>query len=295
MGVDPSAPRGTQAANLADRTTIAYPRVIAAIRNRLIYLPGFMQVNRQTLFVSLIAGLAVVCSCAVLVVVISQSLPVSQLPGGGVPVAAEPTEPVASMLPTSGPAFTPRPGLPERRRLTLEFPTQIRTGDADLVRLTLEVDDLGAITPTAEIKGNVITGETIEIPNLYETHNVTAEARLDMAGMEVSPPGLAGQTLSPGQSITFYWSIRPAETGIYRGTVWLFLRFIDRQSGDEIQKAVSAQRLEIEAVNLAGLSGNVARITGLLGSVIGTVIGFPFLEDIVRLLIKKRKTGKWRK
>jgi hypothetical protein len=31
----------------------------------------------------------------------------------------------------------------------------MRAGDSDIVRLTLEVDDLGNITPTAEIEGNV--------------------------------------------------------------------------------------------------------------------------------------------
>ncbi len=59
--------------------------------------------------------------------------------------------------------------------------------ESDVVRLTLEVDDLGNITPTAQIEGNVVVGETIEIPDLYETHNVTAEARLDLAGMQVQP------------------------------------------------------------------------------------------------------------
>lgn len=208
---------------------------------------------------------------------------------GAAPIAAEPTSPFTSVLPTSDSTFTPQPALPERRRLTLEFPPQIRAGDSDLIRLTLEVDDLGTITPTAEIEGHVVTGERIEIPNLYETHNVIAEARVDMAGMEISPPGLSGQALAQGQSVTFYWSIRPAETGIYRGTVWFYLRFVDRQNGEESQKPVSAQRVEIEAVNLFGLSGNFARTTGVIGSVIGTVIGFPFFEDIIKLLIKRRK------
>jgi hypothetical protein len=37
-----------------------------------------------------------------------------------------------------------------------------------------------------------------------------------------------------------------------------------------------------------GLSGNMARTTGVVGSVVGTVIGFPFLEDIVKFILKKR-------
>ena len=183
---------------------------------------------------------------------------------------------------------TSQPVIPERRRITLEFPPQIRAGDSDLVRLTLEVDDLGNVTPTAEIGGNVVIGETVEIPNLYETHNVIAEARFDIAGVQVSPPGLASQPLAQGQSVSFYWSIRPDGVGVYRGTVWLYLRFVERSSGEESQKAISAQPVEIEAVNFLGLPGDLARAFGVVGSIAGTVIGFPFLEDIVRLFLRRR-------
>lgn len=178
--------------------------------------------------------------------------------------------------------------MPERRRLTLEFPPRIRAGDSDVVRLTLEVDDLGNVTPTAEISGNVVTGETIEIPNLYETHRVIAEARFDIAGMEVRPADLVSQPLTQGTSATFSWSVRPQEVGDYRGTIWLSLRFVDKSNGEESQKTVSAQIVEIEAVNFLGLSGAFARTTGVVGSIVGTVIGFPFLEDIIKFLFRKR-------
>jgi hypothetical protein len=164
----------------------------------------------------------------------------------------------------------------------------MRVGDSELVRLTLEVNDLGNVTPTAQIGGNVITGEVVEIPNLYESHNIIAETRFDIAGMEVRPADLVSEPLSPGASVTFYWSIRPPDAGVYHGTIWLHLRFVDKASGEESRKAVSAQILEIEAVNLLGLSGNLARTTGVVGSIVGTVIGFPFLEDILKFIFKKR-------
>lgn len=167
--------------------------------------------------------------------------------------------------------------------------------EGDIVRLTLEMDDLGNITPTAQISGNIVTGEVIEIPNLYETHFVTAEARFDMAGMIVQPPGAIYEPMKPGQSVTFYWSIRPQETGVYRGTVWLHLVFVERVSGEDPQgatqsrMAVSAQIVEIEAVDFFGFSVNFVRTSGVVGSVIGIVVGFPFFEDIVKFLFGKRK------
>ena len=186
-------------------------------------------------------------------------------------------------------ANTQVPSIPERRRLTLEYPPQIRAGDSDIVRLTLEVDEAGNITPTAVVDGNVITGEVIEIPNLYETHHVVAEARFDVTGLQASPPDLTSQTITPGQTVRFFWSIRSEEEGIYRGTVWLYLRFVDKVSGEESQRAVSAQMVEIEAVKLLGIPANVVRFAGGVGSVVGAIIGFPFFEDILKFLFARRR------
>lgn len=199
------------------------------------------------------------------------------------------TQPVIALTSQPTQVFS-SPAIPETRRLTLEFPSKMRAGvEGDIVRLTLEVDDLGNITPTAQIEGNVVVGETIKIPDLYETHNVTAEAKLDLAGMEVQPAEAVFEPLARGQSATFYWSIRPQDVGTYRGTVWLHLNFRDKSTGEDSRIAVSAQIVEIEAVDFFGLSVNLARTSGVIGSVIGGVVGLPFLEDIVKFLFKRRR------
>lgn len=205
------------------------------------------------------------------------------------PAEEQPAEPMPSIVPTFVPAFTPQPAINESRRLTLEFPPVIRAGDSDIVRLTLEADDLGNITPTAQFEEHVVTGEIVRIPNLYVSHHVVAESRFDLAGMEVRPAELISIPLAKGQSATFSWSIRPPDTGLYRGTIWLYLRFVDKLNGEESQITVSAQIVEIEAVNLFGLSGSFARTTGLVGSVIGTIMGIPFFEDIVKYIYRRRR------
>jgi hypothetical protein len=206
--------------------------------------------------------------------------------GAEPPSEAEPTALLPSVGATSIPV-TVQPVMPERRYLTLEYPPRIRAGDSDVVRLTLEVDDLGNIVPTAEIEGNIVSGEVIEFPNLYETHNVIAEARFDIAGAEVRPSELISAPISEGQSAVFYWSIRPQEVGVYRGTIWLYLRFVDKVSGEESRTTVSAQIVEVEAVNFLGLSSNLARATGMIGSMIGVVLSFPFFSDLAKLLLKR--------
>jgi len=209
------------------------------------------------------------------------------------PSGEEPPPPVSLPTPTavSG-EEEPQPTIPESRRLSLEFPPVVRTGDSTRIRLQLEVDDRGNITPTAVVEGNVVRGEVVEIPNLYETHNVIAEARLDMAGMEVQPSGTISEPLSQGQAVTFYWSVRPNESGKYEGTAWLHLRFVPKNGGEESRIPVSVQFLEIEAKSFLGLlSGGTARGIGALGSVVGSVLGFPFVDDLVKWVLRKIRGG----
>lgn len=202
------------------------------------------------------------------------------------PALLVPTPAFPPMQPTSLPA---QPAIRESRRLTLEFPPVMRAGDATRIRLQLEVDDQGNLTPTAVVEGNVVTGEVVEIPDLYETHNVMAEARLDMAGMEVSPPGAISEPLQPGLPVTFYWSVRPDAPGLYQGTAWLHLRFTPKTGGEESRIPISVQFLEIKAQSLWGLSGGAARGLGTVGSAIGAVLGFPFVDDILKWIWRRRR------
>jgi len=52
---------------------------------------------------------------------------------------------------------------------------------------------------------------------------------------------------------------------------------------------LKAQIIEIQVVDFFGLSVNVARMSGVVGSVVGGVLGFPFIEDILRFLFKRRR------
>ncbi len=195
-------------------------------------------------------------------------------------------QPTATGAETPG-ATAPAPAIPEERGLTLEYPPHIRTGDSDVVRLTLEVDTLGNVTPTAEVQGHAVQGQTVQIPNLYQTHNVIAEARLDLAGVDVVPSDETSEPLLPGEAVTFFWSVHPTSPGTYRGTAWLFLRFIDKMTKEETRKAIAAQTVQISSSNLFGLDGNLARAAGGVGSVVGAVLGFPFVDELLKWLWKR--------
>jgi hypothetical protein len=127
-----------------------------------------MRNRNRILGVSLILGIIALCGCLGVYFLSSQNLSASPAPTQVEPADVEPTQSFSPTLDGSDGPPPPQPAIPERRRLTVEFPPQIRAGDSDLVRLTLEVDDLGSLTPTAEFGGHEIGGEVVEIPNLYE-------------------------------------------------------------------------------------------------------------------------------
>lgn len=243
-----------------------------------------------TIFISITAA-SVLLSCG--------GAPQTDMPATEAP-STEAVPPTTMAAATNTPSTTSTPDssegpeiipvVPEQRRLTLEYPLKIKAGaESDVIRLTLEVDSLGNITPTADVVGHVVEGEVIEIPNLYETHNVTAEAVFDIAGLEVKPPGATFQPLKPGEKLDFFWSVSGQNVGIYRGTIWLYLNFEERSNGEKSRLPVSAQLVEIEAVDFFGFSINFVRTSGVVGSVLGVIVGFPFFDDIVKYLWGRMK------
>jgi hypothetical protein len=173
--------------------------------------------------------------------------------------------------------------LTEARILTLDWPAIIRLGDMDVVHLTLDVDEIGFSSQKEESPRRIT-------PNLdlYATHSVVAEARLDLPGVQVTPSGMVSQPLLPGQSVKFTWQIRCTQTGKYRGVVWFYLSFAPLDGSAESERAISAQSIEIEAIKLLGLNGETARL-GVVGVFMSALLSLPFIEDNLRCLWLRAK------
>lgn len=162
--------------------------------------------------------------------------------------------------------------VPETRLLTLEYPAAIRADESDRLQLTVKMQEKTAAAG---------------ISNAYETYQVLAETRFDMAGMNVRPAGAVSEPMLPGQNVTFFWSVRPGEVGKSQGTVWLYLRFIPKDGGPEIRQAISAQAIEIESTTFFGLRTESALPLGMLGIFIGVILGFSYFVNGIRKLTTK--------
>lgn len=170
---------------------------------------------------------------------------------------------VLPLLPALG-----MPSLPEARTIRLEFSPVMRAGDSQTVELNLTAD--GDVADTS----------------LYEEYRVIAEARLELPFANVRPADVVSTALvGQGGAATFYWEVAPREQGVSRGTAWLYLRLVPKAGGEETRGAVSAQLVEIRSVSVLGRTGSQARAVGVVGSLVGLWLGFPFLR--VRRALRK--------
>jgi hypothetical protein len=178
---------------------------------------------------------------------------------------------------------TPVQTIPEERLLTFEWPEKIRAGDSDILQLALVPDDDGSVTPTVLFEGHDLLSERVALENLYDSHLVRAEARLDLAGAEIEPYGTVMQRMLPGEPVIFTWSVSTEREGTIRGNVWLYIRYLpmEGEPGDEVEKLMFTQPVEIQSTNFLGLRGFPARVVGLIGIAISSILG---LDDILKFL-----------
>ncbi len=229
---------------------------------------------------------------------------------GGCKRASTPTPPPtypAEMMTTPSPGGekatqTPRPSIAaatpkapgslyERRLLTVEWPRKMRQGDGDWVRLYLEADETGRITPTVTAGGHTVGGQPIHIPNLYETHILSVEALLQIAGLDVHPEEPVMERLFPGRPVDIYWTVRADEVGTYRGVLQVDLLLMPKTSNDISRLPLAAPRLEIQVVNFLGLSAFWVRLFGWFGTLIGLLLNLPDLLEVWRTLFSREQKG----
>jgi hypothetical protein len=183
-------------------------------------------------------------------------------------------------------------GVTEARSVVLEYPVQMREGDSDVIMLTLDVAANGQ-TATAQFADHSTLETAVQIPNVYETHVVQAEAQIDLPGVTASPAEPIVLQVLPGLKVPFIWTVKPELAGTYRGVVRIFLIFTPISGGESTRQALYAQALGIDVINLFGIGGQPARLMGLAGSVIGAFIS---VEDVVKWIFGRgKKTNRKKK
>jgi hypothetical protein len=187
------------------------------------------------------------------------------------------TEPLAS---SAGPATPPAQmtGLSKPLRLSMSWPQLLRLGDTGQVTLALDVAGEAATAPQPD--------EAVEAAGLFDTQSVVAEARLDLAGMQVEPFPTISEPMAPQRDLQLFWKIHPTVTGAYRGTLWLYLNLVPKGGGTVERKALVARPIEIQVLSVLGLPAAVVRWGSVVGIGLLAWLGMPLWTRLLRLFAK---------
>jgi hypothetical protein len=102
--------------------------------------------------------------------------------------------------------------------------------------------------------------------------NTIAEARLDLAGMEILPNQTMTQRLSAGNPVSFNWAFASHGNGNYTGQVWLYTVDVSRAGLLGDRQPVSVQPVAVRSVEFLGLGGPQMRLLGFLGILLAGIL-----------------------
>lgn len=180
--------------------------------------------------------------------------------------------------------------LGEARQLVTEWPALMRVGDsATLLMALVPSEKNGGVTEWEEYVEQDQKDDPAS-PSAVVPYQPVAQSRLELPGLSFQPPGEINEAIFPEKSVRFLWHVRTAEAGTYPGTIWLYIRYLPQGEGAEARKVIAAQTVNIRVVRFLGLSGNMARIVGPIGFVVGSMVLLDFFSA-ASTLVFHRKPG----
>ncbi len=148
-------------------------------------------------------------------------------------------------------------GMQTGRQLTLLFPAHLRLGESGEVQLKF------APSPLAEAQ--------TEAADIYATHTILAEARLELSNGILASPDKVQASLPRDAIVTFRWQISPAQGREIGGEALLTLYYFPLDGSPTQDRLISAQKLKIGVTSFFGFSIQTARWIGLVGLAVGGI------------------------
>ncbi len=164
----------------------------------------------------------------------------------------------------------------EQRRLHIVWPQKIRLGDTGKVTLALEMEPVEGAA---------------EAPGLFDAYQVVAEARLDMAAMQLIPASTISEPMAAGRELNLYWQARPAAPGKYKGTLWLYLNLVPKAGGEVERRPLVARPIEMQVTPVLGLPAFIVRWACIVGVGLAALLGMPLWIKILKRLWPQASAG----
>jgi|WetSurMetagenome_2_1015567.scaffolds.fasta_scaffold346131_1 hypothetical protein len=143
--------------------------------------------------------------------------------------------------------------LHEQRQVVITFPEFIRLGDSQKIGMILIPQSNAGIdeTPIPLPKSN--------LPDIFQTNHLVAEARLDLPGFLISPYSEVSSPIVTGQSSVFNWEVKPREQGSYSGNLWFYVNIVPIAGGEKERATLFAFPIKIKCSLFLGLSTTTLR------------------------------------
>jgi hypothetical protein len=103
------------------------------------------------------------------------------------------------------------------------------------------------------------------------------EARLDLPGAQVDPPGITSQALQAGLVHNFAWQVTANRSGHHTGTLWVYWRPL---VGETVP--LLARPIQLQGYSILGLGAPASRWVG----------GFGLAGSLVLWISRKKITAK---
>lgn len=160
-------------------------------------------------------------------------------------------------------------------QLVVTWTGTLRKGDPGEVNLTLDLDE-GWVANRLHMRYPVIAYSTANTSApTHVTSSILTQARLEFIQDVGVGDETIRQTYRPGQSANFQWNLRPSKSGIYSGTLWLYLQTSPMDDKPDTSgllpalKPVYNQQLKVEVIDLWRMQGSSARVLGVTGGIVG--------------------------
>jgi hypothetical protein len=168
----------------------------------------------------------------------------------------------------------------ETRQVYLEWPSSMRIGEKEEIALVFEPVETEASSPNQQLESS----------DIYNSYNIMAEARFEVAGIRVSPANPTRESMPAGQTVKFKWQINTDQVGSYDGAVWLSLRFLPLDGSRASQVPIFIRDVKIQTSSLFGMNETMAYFVGGAGIVLGVMIVIGDMINMVKRLMLKNPT-----
>jgi hypothetical protein len=155
--------------------------------------------------------------------------------------------------------------------LTFRWPRVIRFGESASVRTVLMADSSDGSSSES----------FVPLPSFSEKYDIFVEAKIDVAGVRLDPPGIGIQALQQNRSTIFSWNLTPLSGGRYRGIVWISLRFVPHDGSLQVSRVIAAQTINFKVNSLAGLEAGQVKMISWGTLVIGIILSFPSMDHLI--------------